>query len=92
MSLGSRWAVEQNMRSTASHTSALPGGPLRHEPRTEYLKDVAVILFDYGKKHSREDVPEQQVSKAKKYNKGWENVRKRNRERHADVLRREMEL
>jgi len=54
------------------------------------LKDVAVILFDYAKKHSREDVPEQQVSKTKKYNKGWENVR--NRERHADVLRREMEL
>jgi hypothetical protein len=56
------------------------------------LKDVAVILFDYAKKHSREDAPERQSIKPKKYNNGWEGVRRRNRERRADVLRQEMEL
>jgi hypothetical protein len=44
------------------------------------LKHIAEILFDYTKKHSSEDVPEQQGIKPKKYNKGWENVRRRNRE------------
>jgi hypothetical protein len=53
----------------------------------------AVILFDYAEKNSREDLPERQIVKpSKKYNMGWENIQKRNREPHADVLRREIEL
>jgi hypothetical protein len=45
----------------------------------------------YIKEHSGEDELEHKIVKPKKYNPGWENVRRRNRERHADVLRREME-
>jgi hypothetical protein len=35
---------------------------------------------------------EQEAEKQKKYNKGWENIRRPNRERHMDILRRESEL
>jgi hypothetical protein len=63
------------------------GGPLRDRPRT-FMEKVLQLLNAFSL--PRSDAEE--TEKLKKYNNGWENVRRRNRERHADVLRREMEL